>query len=48
MSLPLATGVAAILARDLEAFRRSLAAYPDDPSTDAERDAKARPFVDTW
>lgn len=30
MTLPLATTVSAILARDLGAFRRSLAAYPDD------------------
>ncbi len=32
MTLPLASGVAAILARDLGAFRRSLAAYPDEAS----------------
>jgi uncharacterized damage-inducible protein DinB len=32
MTLPLASSIAAILARDLDAFRRSLAAYPDDAS----------------
>jgi uncharacterized damage-inducible protein DinB len=30
VTLPLATSVAALLARDLAAFRRSLAAYPDE------------------
>ncbi len=30
MNLPLATSAAAILVRELQAFRRSLAAYPDD------------------
>jgi hypothetical protein len=32
VTLPLTTSVAAVLARDLEGFRRSRAAYPDDAS----------------
>lgn len=32
MTLALATSVAAVLTRELDAFRRSLAAYPDDAS----------------